>query len=212
MAKFLNGAIGTFSGKVGSIIGSSWRSVHYIRGLSKRRTKPFSERQMAQQQRFGMMGRFLLPLKGLVEIGLANEDESRSTLFNRAMSRNMHAVVGTYPDFNIDYSQVVFSKGSWLVPRNASVALSPGVVTVNWNPAVNAYSGDGDDEMYVLLYDHEQDLFYTSDTIEPRSSATVEIPLDDGMAGNSADVWAFAVSRDGKRISNTLHLGSFILE
>lgn len=212
MAKFINGAIGTFSGKVGSIIGSSWRSVHYIRGLSKKRTKPFSEAQLAHQQRFGMMGRFLLPLKGLVEIGLANADESRATLFNRAMSMNLPAVVGTYPDFNIDYSQVTFSKGSLLVPRNASVALSPGVVTVNWNPAVNRFSGEGDDEVYVLLYDHEQELFYTSDTIEPRSAATVDIPLDDGMAGNNADVWAFAVSRDGKHISNTLHLGSFILE
>ncbi|MFC6101485.1 DUF6266 family protein [Olivibacter domesticus] len=211
MAKFVNGAIGTFSGKVGSVIGSSWRSIHYMRGLSKKRTKPFTEGQLAQQRRFGMMGRFLLPLRGLMEIGFANLDTSRATLLNLVMARNLPAVTGEYPDFSIDYAKIAFSNGSLLQPRNVTVGIAPGVATVSWNPATNKYNGHADDEMYPLLYDHELNLFYTSDDIVLRSDGEAEIPLDADTAGHMADVWLFSTSRDGKLISETVHAGSHTL-
>jgi len=210
MAKFINGAIGTFSGKVGSIIGSSWRSIPYMRGLSKKRTKPFTEAQLAQQQRFGLMGEFLMPLKGLLEIGLANMDDSRATIFNRAMGLNLPAVTGTYPDFTIDYAKVKFSKGPLLRPRNVTVSLAPDVVTVNWDPRTNRFTGKDEDEVYVLMHDHTQNLFYTSDTIVLRSAGSADIPLDDGTAGNEVDIWVFAVSPEGQ-ISATIHAGTHTL-
>ncbi|MGQ7856375.1 DUF6266 family protein [Pedobacter sp. WC2501] len=37
------GANGTFSGKVGSVIGSNWRSIDYMKGLSKKNSKPSTE-------------------------------------------------------------------------------------------------------------------------------------------------------------------------
>ncbi|MGK6351576.1 DUF6266 family protein [Parapedobacter sp. DT-150] len=211
MAKFVNGAIGTFSGKVGSIIGSSWRSIPYMRGLSKKRTKPFTEAQLAQQQRFGLMGQFLLPLKGLLEIGLTNMDESTATLFNRAMALNLPAVTGMYPDFTIDYTAVQLSKGSLQPLRGVSVTPEAGVANVTWNPVANRYSGNADDEVLVLLHDHELNLFYTSDEIVARSAGEVAIPLDTDTAGHTADVWLFAISRDGKKIANTVHAGSHVL-
>ncbi|WP_262249124.1 DUF6266 family protein, partial [Parapedobacter soli] len=45
MAKFINGANGTFSGKVGSVIGASWRGIHYLRGLAKKSNVPATEAQ-----------------------------------------------------------------------------------------------------------------------------------------------------------------------
>src|SRR5690606_6893406 len=211
MAKFINGAIGTFSGKVGSIIGSSWRNIHYMRGLPKKRTKPFSEAQLAQQRRFGLMGSFLLPLKGLFEIGLANVDASEATLFNKAMAINLPAVTGTYPDFTIDYSKVQFSKGSLLPPRGISVAAEDLQVTVNWRPTASAFNGHGDDDVYVLLYDRELELFYTTDDVEQRSTGEAVIAVDDDAVDHEADVWLFCVSRDGSLISKTVYAGSVTL-
>jgi hypothetical protein len=209
MAKFINGAIGTFSGKVGSIIGANWRDIHYMRGLPKKRTKPFTEAQLAQQQRFGLMGQFLMPLKGVLEIGLSNMDDSTATLFNRAMALNLPAVTGTYPDFTIDYASVQLSKGRLDPPRGVAAAAASGAVTVSWNPAANRLAGgNGDDDIYVLLYDREQGLFYTSDEIATRSAGQVEIPLDEDTAGHTGEVWLFAVSRYGQLISNTVYGGS----
>ncbi|GAA4777954.1 hypothetical protein GCM10023231_00490 [Olivibacter ginsenosidimutans] len=212
MAKFVNGANGTFSGKVGSVIGSSWRSIHYMRGLSKKRTKPFSEGQIAQQLRFSLMGRLLLPLRGLMEIGFANLDTSHATLFNLVMARNLPAVEGEYPDFSINYSQLQFSNGSLLQPRGVSVALASGILTLSWNPQTTPFNGKADDEVYTLLYDQEQQLFYTADTVVTRGEGQVEIPLDAESVGHTGEVWLFAMSRDGKLISPTVYAGSHTLE
>lgn len=211
MAKFLNGAIGTFSGKVGSIIGSSWRSIHYMRGLPKKRTKPFTEAQLAQQQRFALMGSFLLPLKGLFEIGLANVDDGEATLFNQAMGFNLRAVTGDYPEFTIDYSKVTFSRGALLKPRGVSLTAAVQAVTVAWRPSVTPFDGNGDDSVYVLLYDRELEVFYTTDEVIQRSVGEAIIPLDDDTVGHDAEVWLFCVSRDGKQISKTVYAGSIVL-
>ena len=211
MAKFINGAIGTFSGKVGSIIGSSWRNIHYMRGLPKKRTKPFTEAQLAQQARFGLMGKFLLPLKGLFEIGMANVDDGEATLFNLAMGENLKAVTGTYPDFTIDYSRVTFSKGELLPPRGISLTAGEHEVAVAWRPSGTPFNGSADDDVYVLLYDRELDVFYTTDEVVVRSAGEAVIPVDDDTVGHDAEVWLFCVSRDGSQISKTVYGGSVVL-
>ncbi len=211
MAKFINGAIGTFSGKVGSIIGSSWRNIHYMRGLPKKRTKPFSEAQLAQQQRFALMGSFLLPLKGLFEIGLANVDDGEATLFNLAMGFNLKAVTGDYPNFEIDYSKVTFSRGALLRPRGVSLTAGTQEVTVAWRPSITPYNGKADDSVYVLLYDRELQVFYTADDVVERSVGQAIIPVDEDTVGHDAEVWLFCVSRDGKQISKTVYGGSVVL-
>lgn len=211
MAKFLNGAIGTFSGKVGSIIGSSWRDIPYMRGLSKKRTKPFTEAQLAQQQRFALMGKFLLPLKGLFEIGFANAYVGESTLFNQVMAVNLTAVTGAYPDFTIDYSKVKFSNGGLLRPRGVALVTGEHEVTVNWQPSVTPFNGKADDDVYILLYDPELEVFYTTDEVPERSAGEAVIPVDDDTEGHTAEVWLFAVSRDGVQISETVYGGSVVL-
>ena len=41
---------GPFSGKAGSVIGSSWRGIYYIKGLQKTITKARSPLQLEQQK------------------------------------------------------------------------------------------------------------------------------------------------------------------
>jgi len=54
MGTIRNGGNGAFSGKAGSFIGSSWRDINYIEGLSKLSTKPKCEKQLEQQAKFAM--------------------------------------------------------------------------------------------------------------------------------------------------------------
>jgi hypothetical protein len=42
MAMYSKGANGAFSGKVGSIIGSNWPSIDYLKGLPKKSSKSIS--------------------------------------------------------------------------------------------------------------------------------------------------------------------------
>ena len=68
MGTIVNGANGGFKGKAGSVIGSSWKSINYIKGLYKKRSKPASELQMMQQEKFRTLMRFLLPINMFLKI------------------------------------------------------------------------------------------------------------------------------------------------
>jgi len=52
MARYSKGATGEFSGKVGRVIGSNWRSTGYLMGLSKKSCKPRTELQPMKAIRY----------------------------------------------------------------------------------------------------------------------------------------------------------------
>lgn len=51
MARFLKGINGAYSGKVGSVIGSNWRGVDYVRSLSRISKKKISDAQLEQRSK-----------------------------------------------------------------------------------------------------------------------------------------------------------------
>src|SRR5690606_21181469 len=50
MAKFLRGIHGAYTGKVGNVVGSSWRNVDYVKSLPKQRSTKATPAQLAQQE------------------------------------------------------------------------------------------------------------------------------------------------------------------
>ncbi len=66
MGTFKQGILGHFSGKVGPVIGSSWRGKSVMRGLPKGRKGKPNQTQLQQQAKFSLMIKFLQPLSALV--------------------------------------------------------------------------------------------------------------------------------------------------
>lgn len=111
MAKILNGILGGFSGKVGTVIGACWKGIDYMRGLATSITNPNTPAQVEQRARFSLIIAFLRPLTGFLRIGFRSAAIKMSA-FNAAMAYNVkHAVSGAYPEFAIDYDQVLLSRG-----------------------------------------------------------------------------------------------------
>ena len=63
MGRIIKGVNGGFSGKAGNVVGSSWKSIDYIKGRSKTSNKPASQRQLKQQAKFALAVRFLGQLR-----------------------------------------------------------------------------------------------------------------------------------------------------
>ncbi|WP_229707698.1 DUF6266 family protein, partial [Sphingobacterium alkalisoli] len=98
MARFLKGINGAYSGKVGNVIGSSWRNVDYVRSLSKRSNKPASADQLAQRAKFALGVSFLSPIKDLLNLGYSDALQGRSTGYNKALQHLLaNGIMGDYP-------------------------------------------------------------------------------------------------------------------
>ncbi len=124
MGKLLQGVNGPFSGKVGTVVGYVWEDLPVIRGLPKKRTKPFTEKELNQQARFTIMNQFLVPLKDLLNTTFAHL-AYRMKGFNKAFSYNVKAAIrGFRPDLSIDYPIVLLSRG------DLTKAESPAVISI----------------------------------------------------------------------------------
>jgi|SRR5690606_23142395 len=208
MAKFINGANGTFSGKVGSVIGSSWRGIHYLRGLAKKSKVPPTEAQLAQRLRFGLVTKFLAPLQGIIAVGFRNVRRLTAAQFSMAVKQNIEqAVTGAMPDFALDYAAVTLSSGNLFMPFTNSVTVEPGSVTLTWNPALNQFSGSSSDVGYIVVYNADRGLFITTDVPATRAEGTAVVDVPEPFAGQTGHAWMFFASEDGKKASNTAYLG-----
>ena len=110
MATYNQGILGSFSGTVGSVVGSSWRGIPVIKSRPVRKKTGLTDLQEQQRARFLLMTRFLRPLTDLF-----NQTFQKSavgmTCFNKAFSENKAAITGDYPAIKVDYPKIVLSKG-----------------------------------------------------------------------------------------------------
>lgn len=82
MGRLNQGPNGSFSGKAGSLIGSSWKGIFYIKGLQKKSLKPRSPRQIEYQDRFAFAVKFLHPIKNILNMGFSKVNPKRATGYN----------------------------------------------------------------------------------------------------------------------------------
>ncbi len=214
MGTIVNGANGGFKGKAGSVIGSSWKGINYIKGLYKKRTKPASEAQLQQQAKFGLLMRFLLPIRKFINIGFGRKNMNKAVPGNVALQFNFaEGITGVYPDYVIDYSKIRISDGTLYGAGNVTVSYDQGDLTLNWDTAVNEdLENQLDDVLYVVGYHPEKDEFVTNPTRLTRADGTVTFPIPGHLQSGVLHIWYFMSDRKKLRVSKSSYLGELQLD
>jgi len=210
MGTIRNGANGGFKGKAGSVIGSSWKSIDYIKGLYKKRTKPATEEQLVQQAKFRTLMRFLLPITAFIRIGFGQKKEALMTAINVAFKENLEpALTGDYPDYALDYSKLRISDGHFVGGGSETVSVDAGILSVSWDTTPNElYQTKDDDRVYILLYQPTIDQFMSAPTPPQRGDGGVDITLPNHFLGAEGHVWIFFADRTKKKVSRSAYLGT----
>lgn len=211
MATYSTGANGAFSGKLGSMIGSSWRSINYLKGLSKKSSKPVTEAQLAQRSKFALAPLYLSPIKDILNIGFKDKQLNKITGYNAAVKVFLsQAVGGNYPDYVIDFSKVVLSKGSLSVFHGLTANLQGGDLVLNWQSIPNRYSSFIDDMLTVVLFNETKNLYLVFEEAQ-RGALNYTAAIGDNFTGDVFHSWAFAVNRDATAVSGSQYLGTFTI-
>jgi len=53
MGRFTNGINSPIQGKVGTVVGSSWKGIPYVKSAYKKRTKKISKKEAGNRSKFG---------------------------------------------------------------------------------------------------------------------------------------------------------------
>jgi hypothetical protein len=101
MGTIKQGILGQFSGKVGTVIGSSWKGQGVMRGIAPSVANPKTDGQLAVRQKFSITMKFVQSMVQFLRIGFKNYAMGM-TQVNAAFSYNrLNAILGTYPNFTV---------------------------------------------------------------------------------------------------------------
>lgn len=208
MARFLKGINGAYSGKVGNVIGSSWRSIDYVRSLPKKSNKAASTAQRAQRAKFKLVINLLTPISDVLNLGFSDVNRTSTTAFNIAVQQALlNAVNGTYPTFSINYENIQISKGSLSPVLDLEVDMTTAQrLTLRWSTEVNRFSAFADDAIIVLLY-HIDDQQFSIYEEAKRTDGILQISFPPTAAGKNITGWVFMGHRDGVKTSNSQFIG-----
>ena len=125
MGTYNKGILGPFSGKVGTVVGASWRGKDVMRSLPKKTDRTPTEVQMLQRLKFTTVSDFLTPMSNVISLYFGS-GSGELTRRNQAMSYHMkEAVSYADPVFEILYNKVLISKGDLTGVQNPAVAAAP---------------------------------------------------------------------------------------
>ncbi|RYF26681.1 MAG: hypothetical protein EOO42_00915 [Flavobacteriales bacterium] len=208
MAKARSGILGPFSGKIGPIVGSSWKNIAYIRSVPKSdgTKKVPSAAQLAQQQKFKFMTQWLEPFYPYVTVGFSNLAKDKTEI-NLAFTENYRkALIGNYPDFEIDYEMVCLSRGP-LAPLFPDVVTLTGVqqISLEWDDRNNG--GTTNDQLMLVVYSPALKIADGFVGMAKRSDGHVSFKFNPKLIGQSLEVYVSMVSLNRKKISNSIYLG-----
>src|SRR5574344_1743093 len=133
MGTIKQGILGGFSGKVGTVIGGSWKGISYMRSQAQNIKNPRTEAQMEQRSKFALTLSFLKPITSYLRVGYKTY-ANKQTEFNAAMSYIcLNAITGTYPTYALDFSLALVSRGNLTPAAHAAAIAASGKVTLLWN-------------------------------------------------------------------------------
>lgn len=209
MAKLRSGILGPVSGRIGPVVGSTWKNVSYIKRRAKKRKKKRvpSPAQLANENRFKFIQQWLVPFYPYITVGFAKHAVDKIEI-NAAYSANYkRAFSGDWPDISVDHSQILLSLGDLPGLPNAEIERVSGFrLELKWE---KSYSRKISFEDQLMLVVYCPDLKMTDGFIGgiKRNALKCEFEFDERMADYDVEVYLGVTSSDRKKIANSVYLG-----
>lgn len=205
MGRYYKSNFGTISGKVGELVGSTWRGINYLRSLPTKSGKPASVSQLAVHEKIALSATQLSPIKDLLYIGFGDKKLKSITGYNAAVKEFIaNSILGEYPDYTVDYANMHLSKGTLPLLRNLDMSLDQSVLTLYWTyeQKCDAFL---DDTVIVVIYNKTNKRYDVKDSAS-RGDGTVDVAID-ANHGDVLHIWIFCSTRDGLKVSPTQYVG-----
>lgn len=212
MGKIAQGILGGLSGKVGNVIGGSWKGIDYIRIKPSSVANPRTAGQVNQRNKFTAALEFLQPNKHFINVGYKNL-AIKKTAFNAAMSELLsNSIIGTAPNFTIDFQTALLSKGSLtgVLDPTATYTAVPNTVVFNWTDNSTGINSLTTDRAMLLIYNPIKKESVMSFNDATRSDTTFALTVPTNYSGDLLHTYMAYISAEGS-VSNSSYISSGVV-
>lgn len=206
MGKIKQGVFGEVKGKVGNLVGCTWKGIPYMRTRPDHMTNPRTEKQRSQRGRFSIAMNFLRPISPFIRYGY-QELAEKQTAFNAAMSYLMkNAFVGEGEELALDYNKVLVMHGTLTHAENAAVVLDNGSARFSWSNNCGQGNATEEDAAFLMVYNKERSeaVYETSEAMRPDCQAEMKYPQE--WKDGELAVYLGFYNMEGNGVSNSVCL------
>ena len=206
MGKINQGILGGFSGKVGTVVGSTWKSINYMRALAVSVHNPNTAKQQCQRGKFKTVMQFCKTITPFLRVGFQEYEHGQSAVNAASSYLLRNAVEGCGDEAALDFDKVRVSQGSLTVAADAGAEVAGNMVTFTWTD--NSGTGDAQeaDAAMVLAYNKDRQEAAYNLAAATRADGTAELALPTSWSGDAMAVYLGFCSEDGQHVSNSLCL------
>lgn len=212
MGTYNKGILGAFSGKVGPVVGASWRGKDVMRSLPRKGNRVATETQLLQRLKFSTVTAFLNPLQPIIS-RFYGSDTTDKTRRNQAMSYHMREAL-TYvdPEFLITFNKVQISKGDLIGMQAPAIAAGAAQsVDFTWTDNSDEGQAKATDTLVMALYEPTTKTTVYSLNAGTRNTGAANVIVPAYLSGLTVHVWGTFTSADEKLYATSVYLGSVVV-
>jgi len=199
MGKFYNGVLGTMTGKVGGVVGRTWKGINTVAAYQPNVSNPRTNLQVAQRAKMTAITLFASQINTSIIKPLWDRFAKGMSGYNAFIQNNIPFVsdLGV-----IDLSKLEISKGKMVAPVINDTSYNGGKWNIEWDPAIADSYSMPTDKAYILITSGDAKKVTISAGIVQRSEGQISIPSD--VADDDEGYIYLAFKRaDGTIVSNT---------
>jgi hypothetical protein len=214
MGKLSRGFLGGFQGQLGTAYGCFWRLMDLIKAMPRKVKRAPTEAQVPVRLRMALMTSFLSRIASIIKIGFKDVAPAGQSAMNAAVSYNItNAITGASPDFMIDFTKLVLSKGKLAQPFMPEILIdTAGQIKFSWQQNVpGSDDGKPTDKANFVVFNPTKNKFVVLSGAVTRSALTYSLAVPADFSADEVHCYMNFVSADGKQVSESYYVGEFLL-
>ena len=203
MGTIKQGILGGFSGKVGTVIGSSWKGISYMRGQAQHYTTQATWGTLFCQRALSAIIEVLRPIASTLRLTFGDYDHGMST-FNKAVKNNYPGAIENHDgEPVVIYKKLQLSKG--FLQCFDMFAIDEPAENGHW--FVGAIQYDNSEVEYpgfiLILYDKTSDTWFSHVYDQPFTTGT-SLTVQGFPINSDKDLlgWVFVYDKSLGQVSN----------
>lgn len=214
MGTYAGGSLSLIKGKVGNVTSYTTKTGYSVVRQIGLRKAAFTVSELANQSGTGLITKFLKSVLPVIRTGFQVIPAGKHwTAYNHASSvLKLTALKGSYPNKEIDYEKVLFSKGSIPGPKNVTVKLENGQLNFSWEADLKADGAGTNDRVMIVAYFPEtmQSLYILSGA--KRTEQQEFLPLPGFTQHTTIETYISFVNDNRNNVSDSVYSGQIFID
>ncbi len=210
MAINKEGILGPFSGKVGPVVGTSWRGIPVVRSAPRKSTKPPSPLQLRNMQQFHTVEGFLNPMSKFLKTSFSIPTPGKAPRNLASSFNNPAGVDNTGETITLVYNKLLLSQGILRELDNPTATLdAPDLLRLDWQDNSDQAMAKAEDVLFVVLHVPTLYAYEYYNDAATRNDGTALLRLPEAFVGQEIHCWAGFRNDATGETSNSRYVGVF---